>query len=290
MNPEEATKAVAAAGEVSKAATVFIEKIADLVGGTFKPMQIRRVAKAAADARIIDALATQKISEIERRGLERLVVEAGRAQGNIEQITAKAADLIQEDAQSEVLESDWVADFFQKCGTVSDPEVQILWSKILAGQANTPGSFSKRSVTIVSTLDKADAHLFSKICSTGIDFGDGLRPLIFSDTDEALLKIGINHDSIMHLQDIGLLNFGAISNYFTRFQPLPNTRQHVRYFSQNYGLFVDTLPDWKLNFGKVRLTHSGKELAKISGATEQPEYFEHALTELRKTGIRIEHW
>lgn len=33
-------------GEISKPATVLIEKISDAVGGVFKPYQIRRVAEA----------------------------------------------------------------------------------------------------------------------------------------------------------------------------------------------------------------------------------------------------
>ena len=37
-------------GELSKPATVLIEKISEAVGGTFKPYQIVRVAKAEAQA------------------------------------------------------------------------------------------------------------------------------------------------------------------------------------------------------------------------------------------------
>ena len=42
-------------GELSKPATVLIEKIADAVGGIFKPYQIKRLAKAEAEAELIHA-------------------------------------------------------------------------------------------------------------------------------------------------------------------------------------------------------------------------------------------
>ena len=76
--------------EISKPATVLIEKISDALGGAFRPFQIRRVAKAEADAKMIEAVAQVEISELQKRALQRFVVEEGRRQDNIEAITAKA--------------------------------------------------------------------------------------------------------------------------------------------------------------------------------------------------------
>ena len=44
-------------GELTKPATVLIEKIAEAVGGGFRPYQIKRVARAEAEAEKIRALA-----------------------------------------------------------------------------------------------------------------------------------------------------------------------------------------------------------------------------------------
>jgi len=51
-------------GELSKPATVLIEKISDAVGGIAKPWQIRRVAKAEAEADKIKAIAHIEIDEL----------------------------------------------------------------------------------------------------------------------------------------------------------------------------------------------------------------------------------
>jgi hypothetical protein len=48
-------------GELSKPATVLIEKIAEATGGVFRPFQIRRVAQAEADAEIIKTSAKIEI-------------------------------------------------------------------------------------------------------------------------------------------------------------------------------------------------------------------------------------
>src|SRR5688572_23724780 len=135
MSPENALVNV---GELTKPATVLIEKISDALGGYFKPYQIRRVAAAEADAEKIHALAQLEISDLQRRALQRFVAEEAKRQDNIEAITAKALPEVTPDALSEKVEDDWIVNFFDKCRLISDDEMQALWSKVLAGEANAP--------------------------------------------------------------------------------------------------------------------------------------------------------
>ncbi len=76
-------------GELSKPATVLIEKISDAIGGYFKPYQIKRIAKAEAEASIIKAQANTEISALGRRALKRFIAEEAMKQRNIEAITKK---------------------------------------------------------------------------------------------------------------------------------------------------------------------------------------------------------
>ena len=45
--------------------------------------------------------------------------------------------------------------------------MQILWARVLAGEANAPGTYSKRTVNLLSDFDKSDAELFTKLCGFG---------------------------------------------------------------------------------------------------------------------------
>src|SRR5207253_9454474 len=74
-------------GELSKPATVLIEKISDAVGGIFKPYQIIRVAKAEAQADRVRAENQIEISDLHRRAFHRFLNEEAIKQNNIEQIT-----------------------------------------------------------------------------------------------------------------------------------------------------------------------------------------------------------
>jgi hypothetical protein len=68
--------------------------------------------------------------------------------------------------------------FFERSRLVSDSEMQSLWGKLLAGEANSPGSFARRTVDSVSSLEKTDAQLFTNLCTLGWMIGP-LTPLVY---------------------------------------------------------------------------------------------------------------
>ena len=115
---------------LSKPANTLVEKVSDAVGGIARPWQIKRVAKAEADAKKTQALADVEVTEIEQRGLIRLAREQGQQQENIEQITYNALPHLSENANPESIEDDWLVHFFDRSRIVSDEEMQTLWSKI----------------------------------------------------------------------------------------------------------------------------------------------------------------
>ena len=63
------------------------------------------------------------------------------------------------------MEDDWIASLFDKSRVVSDSEMQVLWARILAGEANVPGSYSMKTINILSSIDKTDAKAFAKLCA-----------------------------------------------------------------------------------------------------------------------------
>jgi cell division protein FtsX len=109
--------------DLSKPATVLVEKVCNAVGMLYEPKHIKRVAKAEAAADEIRALGRIRTSALERRAMKRLVHQEARKQENIEQITSQAAKSLPQDAKVQDLDEDWVAHFFKQCDTVSDKEM-----------------------------------------------------------------------------------------------------------------------------------------------------------------------
>lgn len=269
--------------ELSKPATVLVEKVSEAIGGIAKPWQIRRVARAEADAEIIKAGSQIKINELQRRTLNRFVTEEVNKQLNIEEITAKALPHVHDEAQPQNMDDDWITNFFDKCRLISDEEMQFLWSRVLAGEANFPGSYSKRTVNFLETIDKSDASLFQRLCGYGWSFGY-VAPLIYDVNAEIYTKSGINFRRLKHLDEIGLLSFESISGY--RHKGLPKSLR-VSYYGKPVEIEFANEKDNVLDIGHVTLSKVGLELAPICDSKPNDDFFHYVINHWTKIGLTV---
>lgn len=268
-------------GDLAKPATVLIEKVSNAVGIIYEPRRIKNQAKAEVEAEKIKALAGIELSDIQQRGIERLVHQEAKKQQNIEDITAQAASNLTDDAKVEQLEEDWVAHFFDKCERVSDEKMQSLWSSLLSGEATAPGTFSKRTVDFVSSMDKKDAELFSRFCQFTWVIGEP-RPLIFDIADNIYIKNGISFDAIKHLEDIGLVTLEMSVGYILRGF---GKSAHIYYFDELTKIELPSNdPKNSIKVGKAFFTQTGKELFRVCNANKNLEFYEYALTQLSNSG------
>jgi hypothetical protein len=250
-------------GNLSKPADTLIKKVSDAVGGIFEPYQITRVAKAEAKADLIKAESKIQITELHRRAMHRFVEEEAKRQSNIENITSKALPQLDDKGDPSQIEDDWITNFFDKCRIVSDDEMQNLWSRVLSGEANVPGTYSKRTVNFLSDLDKADAKPFSDLCGFGWTIGGDVVPLIFDVKEDIYNNKEITFDTLIHLKSIGLIQFDSLAGFnLCRL----DKKIVVSYYGQVLELALEKEADNQLQIGKVMLTKIGQELAPICGS------------------------
>lgn len=268
-------------GDISRPATVLIEKVSSAVGILYEPRRIRKRAEAEAEAEKIKALASIELNEIQQRAIDRLVQQEARKQENIEAITAQAAASLGADAKVGELEEDWVAYFFKQCDTVSDKEMQSLWSRLLSGEATKPGTFSKRTVDFVASMDKKDARLFTEFCQYCWFMGE-LVPLVLEVQDEIFKKNGINFSSLKHLDSIGLISFESVSGY---------RKIGLGKYAQLFYFDLPTLIEFnkdkenEIQLGNALLTQAGQELAPICGSQRNNEFYEYVIDKWQKRGF-----
>lgn len=260
-------------GDLSKPADTLIKKISKGIGAIFEPSQIRRVAKAEADAAMTAAETELKITDLHRRAMIRFVEEEAQKQRNIEEITAQALPHLNKDSDADSVEDDWITNFFDKSRLVSDQEMQSLWASILAGEVNNPGAFSKRTVNFLSSLDKLDAHLFTQLCGFLWNFGY-FEILMFNHRDDIYKKNGVTFDALLHLESIGLIQFNHVSGYHKINLP---SQFKLDYYGRVIIMNMPEKVGGKLNIGEVMLTKLGQELAPICGSEPVNGFFEYVL-------------
>ena len=254
----------ASLGGLSNPATMLVEKVSNALGRHFDPRQTVRMAEAEAKAGRIRAISEAEtdieVAELRRRAAERFIYEEMKKQSNMEDITQKAIPHLTDNAEPEKIEDDWIVNFFEKCRITSDDQMKDLWARILAGQGNNPGSFSRKTVNLVADLEKRDATIFANLCRFGWLLNNSFQPLVLDDQHEIYNKHGINFDTLTHLESLGLIRFDGLSGF--RFMNLPKS------ITVSYGKrqTILTLPNDSgndLSIGNILLTQAGGELTRI---------------------------
>ena len=271
-------------GDLAKPATVLVEKISDAIGGIFKPYQIRRIAQAEGEAEKIRAAAQIEVTDLQRRAMFRFIAEEAKKQDNIETITRKALPDIKADAHPEGIENDWITNFFDKCRLISDEEMQSLWARILAGEANSPGSFSRMTIGLVGSLDKSDAVLFSNLCSFAFLINGQLTPLIYDSEAKIYQDHGLHFDALHDLASIGLIGLEG-GGYV---EPGMLQSSVLYYFGQAVWIGFPMACDNELRTGHVLFTKGGRELAPLSGAQPREGFVEYVRERWKGFGYNVD--
>lgn len=271
-------------GDLAKPANTLIEKISDAIGSIAKPWQIRRVAEAEAEAEKIRATGEIEITALHRRAARRFLMEEAKKQNNIETIISKALPEVSEQSKPEQVEDDWITNFFDKCRLISDEEMQKLWAKILAGEANSPGKFSKRTIDLLASLDKHDGMLFANLCSFNFDLGDPL-PLVYDTKDHIYTDRGINFETLSHLESIGLIQFNNLADYL---RVDLNPKGFALYFGTPVYFEFPQPSNRDLRLGKVILTQSGGQLTSICGGKPREGFIEYVREKWKSFGYKIQ--
>lgn len=248
----------------STVAIKFGEIISDAIGGYCRPWQIKRVGSAEAEVESLKALARAKteieITDLQRRALQRFVEEEAQKQANIEEIAGKALSQISDKARPEEMSRDWIVHFFDRCRLTSDEDMQLLWAKVLTGEADRPGSFSKRTLDVLETLEKFDAKNFELLCRFAWNMKGLPIPIIYDFDSKHLKEVGLTFGRLQHLSEVGLISLRDGFQFTQRWDP---PQEVVSYFGRHVEVALPKDEGAAMNVGHVMLTKVGIDLWSI---------------------------
>lgn len=201
-------------GKFAEPINTLITKIADAAGILYEPTRIKKKAQAEADAALIAAKNQLKLDDLSQRALKRFVKEESIKQSNIESILEKALPEINELADPTQLNNEWLLFFFERAKCASDEDMQTIWAKILAGETNHHGSFSKSTLRILSEMSQDDATTFMKTISFSFIVNNENKIFIYGFNDEIVKKNGLSFDSINRLNILGILSCNSNYGYY----------------------------------------------------------------------------
>nr|WP_306458270.1 DUF2806 domain-containing protein [Pseudomonas viridiflava] len=211
------------------------------------------------------------------RALERVTHQEIRRQNNIDDIVRGAAGCLPPEVSSEEVDEDWIVNFFNLGQDIGNPQMQKIWSRLLAGEVAKPGSFESRTVQAVKSLSVDDAKLFTTLCGFSFvtDGGDRVLPLLSHAFFQYIRSNGLNTSAETHLKSIGLMHSDVIW-YPAR---EPTKKIYLDYFSDTY-CARSSDGDERETMQAVEafpFTKIGVELAGIAGGQPSKKYINHLL-------------
>lgn len=274
----------------SKPINTAIEKISAAIGILYEPKRIVKKAEAVAEVKMIEAKTTIALSDLENRALARSIKQETYRLKNIETIISKALPLLGDDAMPEKIENDWLIHLFNKCEDISDEDMQTLWAKLLAGELNSPGNYSKRTINFISLMSKDEAKIFTEFCRYVIQFDDkDIKPVIFLDKDFFKNRYLVTYENLLKLSSIGLFSTSSQFGYKHDISPELNdfyisyygTKVHFKFQKEN-----DPNHHF-LSTGDAIFTPLGKELYSLCSTTPVDNFIDFLISNNNNSGYKI---
>lgn len=238
---------------------------------------------------------------------EKFASKVIKEQLNLDQIGLNAANNLrnehyEENEQQEIKEisDDWLNEFENHAKLKSSDDMKLIFGKILSGEIRKPGTFSIRTVRLISQLDNEAAKLFQLLCSHSVSMHAGPNHLIDARVvsfngnaaSNSLSQYGLSFANLNMLHEYGLI----ISDYnsWMNYSPcIANEYMHVnftfKFGDTHYGLEPT---DWEkydktVKLSGVALTKAGKELLSIIPMVNASKYREDLETFFGKMYLRL---
>lgn len=177
---------------------------------------------------------------------------------------------LQESANPQKVEDDWLEQFMDKTGRISSKEFQWIWGGILARECNSPGSIPLVLLHTLERMDKEDAETFTTLCRMSVQLERDYSPVIIRTKFSAYEEFGITFDKLVNLSALGLIEMSLeplSSGYALESK---KDWSKVIYFDKEYEL----LEKKEISIGNVIYTKSGEALCQSLDVEEIEGFWE----------------
>ncbi len=281
-------------------------KIIDITRSVFSPTLAQREARAKIIAAQADAEAghIRTEGELEDLGRRWLMEEQMRQQCQ-DEVIAKAVTGVQDEqigADTPDPDADVVRLLLDGAGYVSQEELQVTWGRTLAGEIRTPGSVSRRTISILKTMDEHIAVAFARFCSLACYMTPVRDEIIDARVlslggqagDNALSPHGLSYEVLTTLSEHGLVvhDFDAWRDYGPCFWPplpgyntFPFRHQGESFVLRPAGTEASPTPPFK--FHGPMMTLAGVELSRVVDPVPVPVYLDQLRSFFRSKKLKI---
>ena len=248
-----------------KALAKFFQIVADGTGLTARG--IRKNAEASRESQLLGAQADVEAQAI-RDGLSEY------RKVNLTKVAERSVPLLDNIDDPKVNDMGWFADWVNGAAHTPDDVLQDWWARILAGECEKSGSYSKWALDAVAKMSKEDVEHFTRFSSCCWNIG----PVVWTPTTAEILGY-----SEKILERAGLITGFDVPIY--RVDRNSQGYADAIYFGQRVSVKTDR--DGNIPLGHARMTALGEELIGLCQSQENEEYREDCIQQWKKKGLIV---
>lgn len=208
-------------------------------------------------------------------------------------LVQKATEFLEEYAEPQKIEVDWLEFFFEKAKLIANEDMQLIWAKILAEEANEPGKINMSLLHTLSVMRYDQAEFFCNISRFALRSyrSNDVTLLLFVATNRAAYEnTRITPKKLKELERLGLIECDFNSEYV--FKDTYNDITKKRFISGSHTMTVwgDPQNGGKIKAGNVQFTEDGRALYDIIDSNYKKyrsSIFEFTARKLVKRNCRV---
>lgn len=260
----------------------FVDKISGALGWIVTPKNIKP-ALIEANKSIIEEISNrQDINPIERAAIVSNYKKIVKEYKNQVDIMRIAVEHLNSNAQPIEVQNDWISFFFDKVKDATDGYMKTIWGRILAGEFNTPNTYTKQLIHTLSVMDSKLAKRFQKIRSSCFYSAPYLYVFIYWTNGKEIKNVKKYQDMSLYISDFKELDsLGIIQYRFSDFHSLVIKNKIFEYGDRQIKLNTDKR---SIAIGNVSLTSVGKQLCRIVPMEYDDKILEICLESWKKLG------
>jgi hypothetical protein len=213
------------------------------------------------------------------------ISESIRKEVNVSRAVLAAENILASEGQEppvQDVEDDWLYSWRENAGRVSSEELQDLWGRILAGEIKNPGSYSFRTMEFLKGLSKDEAELISKVAKFVV------AGSIFRDKDSFLEQSGISFNTLLFLQEIGIVSGVEAVGLSVTWNSTSPTNYIKALISNNKVILLEHDDiDKKADAGIYQLTSVGRQILALASFGSQDDYLLSIAQDYVKKGFKV---
>ncbi|UFH32814.1 DUF2806 domain-containing protein [Chryseobacterium sp. C-71] len=170
------------------------------------------------------------------KAVERFASKIIKQQINLDQIVSNAANNlahthISDSETVDEISEDWLNSFEEIAKLKSSDDMRLFYGKLLSNEISNPGSFSLKTINVVSQLDSAVASIFLKFCNASFYIPlENKVPIammpVLGDGFKDYTALGILYHEIQTLQNYGLIHSTTSGLRLSEFPDTTTTISH----------------------------------------------------------------